>query len=146
MRHLLPLLLICAAVPALGQTAPAADVFDRLTGAFGTPFGGVDTCRDNPHSVRFSADRTRVAFRWGGDIRDYRGEWRAAADYSVLGHDDTGITMALDGETRLTDAGNPVVWILRPVKGLDGYCWGRTDWPLLRCIAVNVRCAEDALG
>ncbi len=133
--RLLATLLCLLALPAQAQT-----IFDRMTGDWALPFTEGMTCAENPHSLTFSADRRRAFFRWTGPMINYRGEVDQAGDYTVLNHDDGGITMALEGETRVTEAGDPVVWILRPANGVDGYCWGRTDWPGGRCVALHVRC------
>lgn len=122
-----------------------ADVFARMTGQFGS-LDGVNTCRDNPHMIRFSADRTRAFFVWQAPIWSYRDEWATAAAYTVISHDDAGITMALDDETRLTAAGAPVVWVARPTQDPEGYCWGRTDWPLADCGFTQIRCGAPALS
>ncbi len=44
------------------------------------------------------------------------------------------------GETRLTDAGEPVVWDL-VLKSEDSFCWDRTDWEQGGCTKNNARCS-----
>ncbi len=131
----LALVLLASAGPA------AADVFDRLSGTFGRPLMA-DDCRHNPHVFRFSTDRTRAFVDWNLPIRTYRGLWETSAEYEIVGHDETGVTMRFADETRLTADGRPVVWIMRPVAMPEGYCWGRTDWPAERCDFHAVRCGE----
>ncbi len=121
-----------------------ADIFDDLSGTFGSLTQSETTCRLNPHRTTFSADRATVRLAWAAPFTDYRGEARTEGRYTILGHDAVSITMRAEGETRLTEAGDPVVWIMRRTAGIDGYCWGRTDWPEARCIGVHVRCPEVA--
>lgn len=134
------LILLLSAAPALAEEDP----FFRLSGTFGRPFTADSDCQTNPHTVRFLQGNHRARFEWPNLVEDYEGKPRVFAEYSVQGLDGNGIIMALDGESRLTEAGEPVVWIMRPVARPDGYCWGRTDWPAARCIAVTLRCKGDA--
>lgn len=124
--------------------AARADIFDELSGTFGSLTNSETTCRLNPHRTVFSEDRATVSLKWMAAFTDYRGALRAEGLYTILGHDALSVTMRAEGETRLTEAGEPVVWIMRRTAGIDGYCWGRTDWPEARCIGVHVRCTEVA--
>lgn len=135
MRYFLLVVLFCAD-PALAET----DFFQTLSGSYGMPFSPTMDCKTNPHRVSFFDGNRRVRFEWQSDIQNYAGNSLNWAEYSVQGITDLGIGMALDGESRLTEAGTPVVWVMRPVQGFDGYCWGRTDWPDARCIAPHIRC------
>jgi hypothetical protein len=137
MRSLLCLLLLIAPAPA------RADIFDDLSGSYGTAFREDLSCARAPHRVSFSSDRRRAHFVLSSEISDYQGQPRRRADYTVLGLDAEGIEMVLDGETRLTAEGRPVIWVLRKAAGIDGYCWGRTDWPPGRCQHLNLRCKDD---
>lgn len=125
--------------------AVRADVFDRLTGEFGN-LRGADTCAANPHRIRFSDDRTQAFFTWQGPMWSYRSLWEREAVYSVLSYDANGVVMRLEHESRLTDAGETVVWIARPIDRPEGYCWGRTDWPSQKCANAHVRCGTAALS
>ncbi|GAB1480157.1 hypothetical protein MASR2M74_27320 [Paracoccaceae bacterium] len=139
---MMPIRLLC--LLCLLTAAPAgADVFDDLSGRFGATFNP-NTCARNPHRVSFDASRSRARFVWDHPITDFRGEERLEGSYEVLGHDDSSITMRIEGETRLTEDGAPAVWIMRRVAALDGYCWGRTDWPSGRCVNVTIRCPGEA--
>lgn len=139
---MMPIRLLCLAL--MLAAAPArADIFDDLSGRFGSTFSP-NTCARNPHRVAFDASRSRAHFVWDQPITDFRGEERLEGSYEVLGHDDSSVTMRIEGETRLTDDGAPVIWIMRRVAALDGYCWGRTDWPAGRCENVTIRCPEVA--
>lgn len=130
-------------VLALAAAPASADIFDDLSGNFGAT-SGPNTCAANPHHVTFIDGRSRAHFVWDRPIIDFRNEERLEGTYEVLGHDAASVTMRIEGETRLTDAGEPVVWIMRRVDALHGYCWGRTDWPAGRCENVSIRCPAEA--
>lgn len=139
-------LLLCIGLFVPFATFAETDFFAALTGDYGRPFSAEYTCQKNPHHVSFSADHRRALFEWRQDIMGYDGSVRKTAEYTVLGSNSVGIIMRLDGESRLTDTGEPVVWIMRPTLGVDGYCWGRTDWPEAQCIAPHIRCPDPELG
>lgn len=131
-----PLLLILAllAFPA------RADVFDLASGLWGLPGDAELTCALNPHRVTFSPDRARASFRWDGPMINYEGEVDQEGTYSVLDHGEDYLVLALDGESRLTQDGVPVVWIMRLRPDGSGYCWGRTDWAEEVCVDLYRRC------
>ncbi len=134
-----PSLLAC--VVALAPLGALADIFDEIEShRFGSLASPDSTCARAPHRIRFSPDRSRATFHWAADITSYLGEQNREAGYTVLGYDDTAITMQLDGEQRRTASGEAVVWILRPITRPEGYCWGRTDWPTGRCVGAHIRC------
>lgn len=128
--------LLSLALPA------AADVFDDAAGTWGVEGDTALSCAENPHHVGFSADRSRASFRWESTMINYEGEPDIEGLYTVLGHGADEIVLALDGESRRTRDGRPVVWILRLREGGARYCWGRTDWDPGQCIDGYVRCPE----
>ena len=131
-----PLLALALALP----TTARADVFDRAAGLWGITDYEPLSCAANPHEVSFSADRRRAAFVWSEPMINYEGEWDTEGLYDVLGHGEDFIVLALDGESRRTRDGRPVVWVLRLIDGGSRYCWGRTDWPAETCIDRYARC------
>mgnify|MGYP006188860453 FL=1 len=138
-----PSLLAC--VIALAPLDALADIFEDMESyRFGSLVNLDSTCARAPHRIRFSPDRSRATFNWAADITSYLGERAREARYTVLGHDDTTITMQLNGEQRRTASGEAVVWILRPITRPEGYCWGRTDWPAGRCAWTQIRCEPPA--
>jgi hypothetical protein len=137
MQRILFALIFCA-----NPASAEADLFQTFTGSFGMPFSPTLSCKVNPHRVSFFDNNHRARFEWQSEIVGYDGRQVDFAEYTVVGIDQLGIILKLDGESRLTEAAAPVVWILRPVQGFDGYCWGRTDWPNARCIAPHTRCKD----
>lgn len=134
MRWLILLLFLLPA-PLQAQT-----VFDRAAGTWGLTDYAPLSCATNPHEVSFSADHGRALFRWDSPIVNYEGDWDLEGAYDVLGSGPDYIVLALDGESRRTREGEPVVWIMRLIDGDSRYCWGRTDWPTEDCIDRYARC------
>jgi hypothetical protein len=133
---------ICLAFLMPGVARAESDVMAQLTGTFGMPDNPDFTCEANPITITFSTDGTVMTSTMAEAIIDYEGKLRISGDYAVRRADSGGLALALEGESRLTDAGDPVVWVLRPTP--DGFCWGRTDWADEDCESYHVRCGEAA--
>jgi hypothetical protein len=130
-------LMFPAATAALAEDT----VFDRAAGLYGHP-GEINwSCEDNPHQIDFSSSPPHALFDWATPVEGYDGSQRNHVTYDVLDWDESSITMRMEGETRLTDDGQVVVWILRLTAQPDGYCWGRRDWPMMRCQHQALRCS-----
>jgi hypothetical protein len=136
------LVTILMALLSPGAAMAESDLQAQLTGRFGMPDTPDFTCEVNPITITFSADGLVMTSTMAQTIIDYEGKQRISGDYAVQGADAGGLALALEGESRLTDAGDPVVWVLRPTP--DGFCWGRTDWAETACESYHVRCGEAA--
>jgi hypothetical protein len=137
-RALLALLLTLPCGPA------GADVFDDAAGIWGLTDYQPLSCEENPHQVSFSPDHSRAFFVWQGPMINYEGEWDTEGDYDVIEAGADYLVLALDGESRRTHDGKPVVWVMRLLDGGTRYCWGRTDWPKSECIDRYARCPAPA--
>jgi hypothetical protein len=115
--------------PVCAQTF--AVISQLESGQWGWP-SGEHSCAQNPQSLRFSADQRRMTYSWA------RGE--EAVVYRLITLTDAAFRSRIDGETRLTEAGNPVEWDLRMVDA-NHFCWDRADWPLLTCTKMLQRCS-----
>ena len=135
MRLLLTLLLL----PQIAN----ADIFDRLTGSFGDLDVPSESCAENPVYSSFSPDRGRVNFAWGRPVPSYTGAMITAYGGTVVRVEGQSLIMLRDDETRLTDAGEPVLWEMRPTSAPGGYCWRRLDWEAAQCLPM-IRCAPEA--
>jgi hypothetical protein len=62
--------------------------------------------------------------------------------YRVL-QSEPNLRMVIEGETRKTAAGEPVVWDLVLLSN-DQFCWHRTDWSPGACTKAIVRCPSDS--
>lgn len=134
----LALTAVCAGAPV------RADVYDRLSGTFGSAEVEGLRCHENPHTITFTSDRSRAHFRWQSAIIDYLGGLRTEGTYLVRSGSEDGVVMQITDEQRRQRDGQPVVWVMRPLAEPEGYCWGRTDWPAGQCTDRFVRCTTEA--
>ena len=139
MRALILFFLLTA--PTLAQ---AENVFDRAAGLYGNADPSEQSCATNPHQLSFSDSPPHADFRLAMPVTAYDGSVSDHFRYDIITHDDNSITMRLEGESRRTVTGERVIWILRLTSDPQGYCWGRTDWPLLRCEHPATRCDQVA--
>ena len=125
-----------------GLAAADDSVFDRAAGLFGSINEGRIACGVNPMQVSFSANGTRAHFKWASPIIDYEGEWRTRADYTIFAHDETSITMQLDGESRLGADGAPMVWLYE-IYDNSNTCWKDASYPYGFCKGIYHACQSD---
>lgn len=116
----------------------------RLEGTYGVPDDPIWSCEANPATLSIIPSPPHLVFDFARPAEIYDGRTTSRTVYDLRDVTDTGIVARLEGETRLTDDGDVVVWILRPWPDYDGFCWGRTDWPLLNCVAPHIRCQDNA--
>jgi hypothetical protein len=109
-----------------------------LSGSWGFT-EGEDTCSANPHEISFSQDRMFLDVQTRVPIEGARGRTESEFRYRILSYTGSSIRLELEGETRKTKAGEPVVWDLI-LRGSDEYCWQRSDWPRGACTKPVVRC------
>ena len=100
------------------------------------------SCAHNPQTITFATDHHSATFAWQSAITFFTGKQERIGRYRIFAASDDRITMAIEGETRLTEGGSTVVWILRLVQDGRAYCWGRTDWQPEQCVAVHFRCPD----
>ena len=108
------------------------------------PYGAVDdpaySCAQNPIDLRFEDQPPHAVFSWNSPRQIFDDSTTTKVIYDLVEEVPNGLVMRLEGENRMTEAGDPVVWILRPDADLRGFCWGRTDWPVVRCEPRFRRC------
>jgi hypothetical protein len=109
-----------------------------LPGTWGWTIANGFGCDENPHDIEFSADRKSMFYSVQDPVESPTGEIVKTIQYHIL---DTSphLRMRIEGETRTTPAGDPVVWDLILISP-DRYCWHRTDWPVGACTANIERC------
>jgi len=92
---------------------------------------GEHTCALDPQTIAFSPDRATMKFTWmtSGTLATYR----------VLYFEGDTLTAYIEGEDRLTEHGDRVIWVLK-LQDKDHFCWRRTDWPSHACTQDQVRC------
>ena len=77
---------------------------------------------------------------WDRPAPDALGRMRSVERYDLEGATDTSLILELEGSPERTADGGRPVWILRLTP--EGYCWGRQDWPLIRCERPQLRCDQ----
>ena len=137
----------CVLILALLTAAPAlADggIFSRLEGVYGAAEDEELSCATNPHRLSFTQSPPHAVLKWKEEWVQSSGLLSDIAVYDLIQVTDTEVVMRLEGEHRRTDAGDRVIWVMRPNEDFTGYCWGRTDWPVVRCVWPQVRCPNEA--
>jgi hypothetical protein len=138
---------ILAIIAALGialrgptpyEVAAGADVSTTVAGTWDWA-GRPGTCTDNPHTISFSADRSTMILRFAKPMSDGHIEAR----YDVHRMNRSGVRGAIEGETRRTPSGQPVVWDL-VLMSPDSYRWHRTDWSDGGYTGLVIRCPRAA--
>ncbi|MBI1220357.1 MAG: hypothetical protein GC186_17620 [Rhodobacteraceae bacterium] len=128
----------------LAAPAGAQTVFDRAVGLYGSAVNPAESCTQNPHRLDFMAAPPHALFHWAHPAPDASGQMRDRERYDILDYDDGSITLRREGDPQVTADGHLPIWILRLTSTPAGYCWGRTDWPSVRCERQAVRCGDDA--
>lgn len=131
------LVLLLAVLPGL---APAQDLVEAMTGRYGSASDPAGSCALNPHELQVMAQPPHLFLTWAAPWTDATGKTISNRHFDILAWNQTGFTLRDEDERQVTDAGRPLVWILRRTKLPQGYCWGRTDWPQMRCEDQQLRC------
>lgn len=139
MRHLLALLLALLA-PAAAPALTAEEMEGRYESVDGTD----NTCATNPARLSVTRDPDHITFDWPVPFTVFDGSERTRVDYDLVEERPDALVLRLEGETRLTASGETVIWLLRPDAARHGFCWGRTDWPVIRCEHAYRRCPDMA--
>lgn len=126
---------LCLATPATAQT-----VFDRAAGSYGSPLDPAQSCDANPHDLSFITNPPHAVFRWAKPRTNRDGQLTQEDTYDLRDATDTTLSLQREGDAPLPETGRRPLWILRLTQDPDGYCWGRADWPSVRCIEPAVRC------
>ncbi|MFN0115605.1 MAG: hypothetical protein ACKVPY_13105 [Paracoccaceae bacterium] len=133
MRGAITLCLALAAGPAA-----AAPVPDGVAGLYGDAADRALSCAENPHELSFLPSPPHAFLIWSKPAMDASGRLRTGERYDLLEARQGELVLRLEGESRRTDDGGLPIWIMRFTA--EGYCWGRTDWPVVRCERPQVRC------
>jgi hypothetical protein len=129
------ILALFLATPAAAQTA--LSLAPRLYGSASDPTLSCDT---NPHELSFIENPPHAIFQWRDPRPDPDGYLSREDTYDLRGATDSTLTLLREGDARLPDTGRRPVWILRLTQKPAGYCWGREDWPMMRCEQQQLRC------
>ena len=138
-RPTLALLYCALAAPVVAQP-----VFDRAAGTYGAVNDPATGCATNPHLLEFSTNPPHALFTWQHPMLDPDEGPTRSARYDITGADEGSISLRREGSALRTDAGGPVIWVLRLTRNPQGYCWGRTDKPSVFCERPQERCDATA--
>ena len=127
------------------QSTPKPTIFEELAGTW--DWTGIrGSCRDNPHTISFSADQQFLTLTYPRPFKpaaelQVDPDRPAEVRYEVRENSSKAIRvfMVQPAETRRTDAGELVVWDLILVSR-DTYRWRRLDWPASTSTRDVVRC------
>ena len=122
------------------SAASAQEVFQSLSGPYGSASDPATSCAANPHQLDFMASPPHAMITWSQPWTDENGNTVSDQRYDLMDYSETTLTLRLEGDTRRTADGDRPTWILRLTKEPEGYCWGRADWPLVHCENQQVRC------
>jgi len=114
------------------------EVFDVAEGTWAEDAAA---CEEEPQAITFSPDRSQMFITWLDKAPDSTGTRKRRSTYDILEHSDGRIRGAIIGETRTTDAGDPVVWDLM-LRSQDVFTWHRTDWSEYSFTSDMRRCPE----
>lgn len=131
------ILALCLATPATAQM-----VFDRAPGLYGSATDPFQSCDTNPHTLSFTGRPNHLILRWQSRRPDPEGRMSSEEVYDLRDATDSTLMMQREGDARLPETGQRPLWILRLTP--DGYCMGRSDLPLVRCVNAAIRCGNDA--
>jgi len=114
------------------------DIFAAVEGkwAWTTSDSG---CTNEWHRITFTPDRRVMTIAASKPYETSDGTMDSVAVYDIEAHTRRWIRGAIRGETRLTDAGKPVIWDL-VLRSPDRYVWHRTDWPKVAHTRAIERC------
>jgi len=109
------------------EPAEGADIFAVVEGRWAWTTADSGCAGGEWHRIAFTPDRTVMTIAASKPYEGADGKLDSLAVYDIVSHTRGSIRGAIRGETRLTDAGEPVVWDL-VLKGPNHYAWHRTDW------------------
>lgn len=137
MRPLHPLAL-CLAL--CGIPAGAQSLADPWTGLWGSVADPALSCATNPHRIDLMDSPPHAFLTWARPRIDADGQVSREATFDILQAGPGTLTLRREGRREVTETGQPLFRILRLTEGGARYCWGRSDWPVVRCEDHQERC------
>ena len=122
------------------EVPPDTDIFTMAAGTWDWTTAPADSfCVAQRHTVAFSPDRRVMTITQSAPWTASDGTVHQVAVYDLSEHSGHHVRGRIRDETRLTDAGAPVVWDL-VLTSADSYQWHRTDWPAFANTPAIRRC------
>jgi hypothetical protein len=136
--------LLVIAMTGMVSSSVAALTAEEMEGQYEQVNDPDNACATNPATLSVTRNPDHLAFDWPVPFEIYDGSTRSGVTYDLIEERSDALVLRLEGETRRTDSGDLVIWLLRPTADRSGFCWGRTDWPLVRCESPYQRCSDAA--
>lgn len=124
----------------LASLAPA--FAQEIAGPYGSARDPATSCAANPHHLGFIANPPHAVITWDHPWIDAEGRSISSRRYDLLAQEGSTLTLRLEGDSARTESGARPIWLLRRTQEPQGYCWGRSDWPLVRCEDQQLLCQE----
>lgn len=115
----------------------AADELEAYRGLYGSATDPALSCATNPHRLDFYGTRLHAGLEWQSPWFTQDGREVVSRRFDVWSTEGF-LTLEEDGPAERLSDGSLPVWHLRLTA--EGYCWGRADWPVMRCENRQVRC------
>lgn len=136
--------LACRAGPGGRAAAPTPPppVFALIAGTWDWA-GKPGTCRDNPHTLRFTPDGRYMLLTFAHPVDSATGQREVR--YALKGHTERSVRAQIVDEPRRTPTGAVVVWDL-VLFSPSSYRWHRTDWAEGAFTPEVIRCLPRTTG
>ena len=134
MRHAIALALL---------TLPAqADELEAFRGLYGSASDPALSCAANPHRLDFFGARLHAVLEWQKPWFTTQGREVSQRRFDLLQRAEGALVLEEDGPAERLEDGSLPIWQLRLTEAPKGYCWGRADWPVMRCEDQQVACTQ----
>lgn len=133
-------LIVAIAVGIVGcASSPAPERLDVASTLVGRWDDNQEDFCSNAHVISFDRRKKTMLVTYAEKGWATKDDSRQVFSYEILSADSSVFRVRMDGESRLDDKGNPVVWHVVLVDQ-DTYCWSRDDWPAGECTPPRKRC------
>ena len=123
-----------------GLALAQQDLMATLPGSYGSASDPAGSCATNPHRLSFLTRPPHLMLTWPAPWTDAGGNTRFSRRYDLLAVGSDTLTLRWEADPERLGNGRRPIWILRRTTNPEGYCWGREDWPAVRCEDQQLRC------
>jgi hypothetical protein len=130
--------LAVTAIPAAAQQSDDADLVELMRGTWKIVKDDGEIAQDCDNGQHFepSPDGRHILLTQAGT--------ELSSNYLVIHSEGRRLLLFIEGEDRLTDEGDPVLWWAY-FKGPDRFVWRRYDWPRNNATAAEwARCEAES--
>ena len=122
-----------------------ADELDAFRGLYGSAADPAASCAANPHRLDFTqGGRLHAVLDWTMPWIGPDGREVTHRRFDVWSAEGGVLVLEEDGAAERLEDGTLPTWRLRLTEAPKGYCWGRADWPSVRCENQQLLCAAAA--